>query len=87
MFIGPGDLSADLGYLGKLTHPDMTAVIDDTINRIKAAGSIPGILINDEALAKRYIEAGCLFTAVGGDVGILARGAEQLAQRFKTAKP
>ena len=87
VFIGPGDLSADLGYLGKLTHPDMTAVIDDTIKRIKAAGSIPGILINDEALAKRYIEAGCLFTAVGGDVGILARGAEQLAQRFKTAKP
>ena len=87
VFIGPGDLSADLGYLGKLTHPDMTAVIDDTIERIKAAGSIPGILINDEALAKRYIEAGCLFTAVGGDVGILARGAEQLAQRFKTAKP
>jgi 4-hydroxy-2-oxoheptanedioate aldolase len=87
VFIGPGDLSADLGYLGKLTHPDMTAVIDDTIHRIKAAGSIPGILINDEALAKRYIEAGCLFTAVGGDVGILARGAEQLAQRFKTAKP
>jgi 4-hydroxy-2-oxoheptanedioate aldolase len=87
VFIGPGDLSADLGYLGKLTHPDMTAVIDDTIHRIKAAGSIPGILINDEALAKRYIEAGCLFTAVGGDVGILARGAEQLAQRFKTATP
>ena len=87
VFIGPGDLSADLGYLGKLTHPDMTAVIDDTIDRIKAAGSIPGILINDEALAKRYIEAGCLFTAVGGDVGILARGAEQLAQRFKTATP
>jgi 4-hydroxy-2-oxoheptanedioate aldolase len=87
VFIGPGDLSADLGYLGQLTHPEMTAVIDDTIGRIKAAGSIPGILINDEALARRYIDAGCLFTAVGGDVGILARGAEQLALRFKTAKP
>jgi 4-hydroxy-2-oxoheptanedioate aldolase len=87
VFIGPGDLSADLGYLGSLTHPDVTAVIDDTIARIKAAGSIPGILINDEALARRYIDAGCLYTAVGGDVALLARGAEALARRFKTAQP
>ena len=87
VFIGPGDLSADLGYLGDLFHPEVTAVIDDTIRRIKAAGNIPGILINDEALARRYIEAGCLYTAVGGDVAILARGAEQLARRFKTAAP
>ena len=87
VFIGPGDLSADLGYLGSLTHPDVTAVIDDTIARIKAAGSIPGILINDEALARRYIDAGCLYTAVGGDVALLARGAEALARRFKTGLP
>ena len=87
VFIGPGDLSADLGYLGSLTHPDVTAVIDDTIARIKAAGSIPGILINDEALARRYIDAGCLYTAVGGDVALLARGAEALARRFKSAAP
>jgi 4-hydroxy-2-oxoheptanedioate aldolase len=87
VFIGPGDLSADLGYLGDLVHPEVTAVIDDTIARIKAAGSIAGILIGDEALARRYIAAGCLFTAVGGDVALLARGAEALARRFKTAAP
>jgi 4-hydroxy-2-oxoheptanedioate aldolase len=87
VFIGPGDLSADLGYLGDLFNPDVTAVIDDTIARIKAAGNIPGILINDEKLARRYIDAGCLYTAVGGDVAILARGAEQLARRFKNAAP
>ena len=87
VFIGPGDLSADLGYLGDLFNPDVTAVIDDAIARIKAAGSIPGILIGDEALARHYIDAGCLYTAVGGDVAILARGAEQLARRFKPALP
>jgi 4-hydroxy-2-oxoheptanedioate aldolase len=85
VFIGPGDLSADLGHLGSPGHPDVQAAIEDTIRRIKAAGSIPGILTNDEALARRYIGLGCLFTAVGGDIAILARGAEQLAVRFKTA--
>jgi 4-hydroxy-2-oxoheptanedioate aldolase len=41
-----------------------------------------GILTSDEALARRYIELGCSFTAVGSDVGILARGAEALAAKF-----
>lgn len=85
VFIGPGDLSADLGYLGNLGHPDVQAIIEDAIGRIKAAGNIPGILIGDEALAHRYIDLGCLFTAVGADISILARGAEQLARRFKTS--
>jgi 4-hydroxy-2-oxoheptanedioate aldolase len=83
VFIGPGDLSADLGFLGSPGHPEVRAVVEDTIGRIKAAGSIPGILTGDEAHARRYIELGCLFTAVGADVSILARGAEQLAARFK----
>lgn len=83
VFIGPGDLSADMGYLANIAHPEVQKVIAETIGRIKAAGNIPGILLVDEALARRYLEMGCLFTAVGSDIGILARGAEQLAQRFK----
>lgn len=87
VFIGPGDLSADLGHLGNPGHPDVQAVIEDAIGRVKAAGSIPGILTGDEALARRYIELGSVFTAVGADIGILARGAEQLALRFTSSKP
>lgn len=83
VLIGPGDLSADIGHLADLTHPEVVTVIEEAIGRITAAGSIPGILMGDEALARRYIELGCLFTAVGSDVAMLARGAEQLARRFK----
>jgi 4-hydroxy-2-oxoheptanedioate aldolase len=84
LFIGPGDLAADLGHVGNVGHPEVQAVIEDAIRRIKAAGSVAGILTGDEALARRYIELGCLFVGVGGDIAILARGAEQLALRFKT---
>jgi 4-hydroxy-2-oxoheptanedioate aldolase len=59
-------------------------VIKTAIKRITAAGSIPGILTPDETLARDYIAAGCMFTAVGSDSGLLARGSEQIAQRFKT---
>ena len=42
-----------------------------------------GILTPDETLARRFIELGCSFTAVGSDLGLLARGSEQLAAKFK----
>lgn len=33
--------------------------------------------------AKRFIQWGHTFVAVGADLGLLARGADALAQRFK----
>jgi 4-hydroxy-2-oxoheptanedioate aldolase len=83
VFIGPGDLSAGLGYLGDQGNPEFRSIVEDAMRRIKACGKAPGILTGDEALARRCIELGCLFTAVGADSGILARGSEQLAAKFK----
>jgi 4-hydroxy-2-oxoheptanedioate aldolase len=83
VFVGPGDLSADMGHLGDLKHPDVLAAIEDAIGRIRACGKAAGILTADDALARRYVELGCAFTAVGSDLGILARGAERLAARFR----
>ncbi len=83
VFIGPGDLSAALGHLGNPGHPDVLAVIEETIARIRACGRPAGILTGDDKLIRRYLELGCAFVAVGTDVGILARGSEQLAARYK----
>ena len=83
IFIGPGDLSAAMGHVGNAKHPDVLAAIEDAIRRILACGKAVGILTGDEALARHYIALGCTFTAVGSDVGILARGAENLAAKFK----
>ena len=83
VFIGPGDLSAGLGYLGQTSHPDVRKIIEDAIGRIRAAGKAPGVLTAIEEEARAYIDAGCLFTAVGSDAGLLARGSEKIAQSFK----
>lgn len=72
VFIGPGDLAADMGHVGHPAHADVQTAIEGAIARIQGAGSIAGILTNDERLARRYIELGCLFVAVGSDVGLLA---------------
>ena len=84
VFIGPGDLSAGLGYLGQTSHPDVRKIIEDAIGRIRAAGKAPGVLTAIEEEARAYIDAGCLFTAVGSDSGLLARGSEKIARTFKS---
>ncbi len=82
VFIGPADLSADMGYAGNPQHPEVQAAIEQAIVQIREAGKAPGILIANEQLAKRYLELGALFVAVGVDTTLLARAAEALAARF-----
>ncbi|MCW5652870.1 aldolase/citrate lyase family protein [Hydrogenophaga sp.] len=84
VFIGPGDLSAALGHLGNPRHPEVLAAIDDAIARIRACGKAAGILTGDEALARHYLEQGCLFVAVGADQNLLRDSAQALCARFKT---
>jgi 4-hydroxy-2-oxoheptanedioate aldolase len=85
IFIGPADYHASLGYPGETANSAVLPKIDDAIRRIRAAGKAPGILTPDEKLARRYLELGALFVAVGADVGLLARGSEALAAKFKSA--
>jgi 4-hydroxy-2-oxoheptanedioate aldolase len=87
VFVGPGDLSAALGYLGQPAHPEVVKVIDDTIRRIKTCGVAPGVLTGDTKLAQHYIEQGCQFTAVGSDIGVLVSGAKQLVRQFREQNP
>lgn len=84
VFIGPADLHASLGYPGETAHPKVKPLIDEAIRRIRAARKAPGILTPNEADARHWLECGALFVAVGADVGILARGAEALAAKFKS---
>lgn len=84
VFIGPSDLAAALGHLGDPAHERVQSAIEHAIGRIRHAGKAAGILIADEALARRYLALGATFVAVGTDVTILARGAEALAAKFKS---
>jgi len=84
VFIGPADLHASLGYPGEIANPKVKPLIDEAIRRIRKCGRAPGILTPSEAAARHWLECGALFVAVGADVGILARGAESLAAKFKS---
>ncbi len=83
VFFGPADLSASMGYRGQPGHPAVQEAILDGIATVRAAGKAPGILTADPALARRYLEAGALFVAVGVDTTLLVQAATRLAQSFK----
>lgn len=85
VFIGPSDLSAAMGHVGKPGHPEVQAAIEDAIARILKAGKAPGILTADRSLAERYLALGALFVAVGLDTQLLVKHTSELAAHFKAS--
>jgi 4-hydroxy-2-oxoheptanedioate aldolase len=83
VFIGPADLSASMGHLGQLQHPQTQAALQDAARRLGRLGKAAGVLTTVEADARRYIEWGYNFVAVGIDTGLLAGGADALVKSFK----
>ena len=83
IFIGPADLAASLGHPCAAGHPEVVAAVEDAITRIVALGKPAGILTPDPEFARRCVDLGTTFTAVGVDVGILARTSEKLAASFR----
>ena len=83
IFIGPSDLAADFGHLGNPKHPKCRPP-----SRMPPSASAPRANPRASSRAtptkpKPLFELGFNFTAVGSDVGILARNAEALAARFR----
>lgn len=76
LFVGPSDLAAALGHLGNPNHPEVQAAMAEVFAAAAAAGKTAGILAPVEADARRYLEQGVNFVAVGSDLGAF-RGATQ----------
>ncbi len=75
VFVGPADLAATMGHLGRIAHPDVMAAVHDAIGRIVAAGKPAGFLSANAEIARRALEAGATFVAVDVDAALLRRAA------------
>ena len=78
VFIGPSDLAASMGHLGRPGHPEVQAALKDAAARIAATGKAPGILATSAADARRYVDWGYRFVAAGVDIGVLMAGAKTM---------
>lgn len=82
IFIGPADLAASMGHRGNPGHPEVQAAIESAMATIIASGKAAGTLTSDPKLAKRYLELGCTFVAVGVDILMFANSARALRAQF-----
>jgi 2-dehydro-3-deoxyglucarate aldolase len=83
LFIGPSDLSAAYGVMLQPTLPEVQAAMQKILEGARQHGKACGILAPVEADARRYLEMGMTFVAVGGDSGVFRNATQQLAQKFK----
>lgn len=82
IFIGPGDLSTTMGHIGNPLHPEVQAAMQKVFASAKAHGKPVGILAPVEADARRYIEMGASFVAVGSDLGVFRNATQALRDKF-----
>ena len=82
LFIGPSDLAAAYGHLGNPSHPEIQSAMQTVFERARAQGKPIGILAPAEADARRYIEMGASFVAVGSDLGVFRGATQALRDKF-----
>jgi 2-dehydro-3-deoxyglucarate aldolase/4-hydroxy-2-oxoheptanedioate aldolase len=82
LFVGPRDLSTDLGCPGRFDHPDFEQALDQVLTAAKNAGVAAGILAADARQAAAYSALGFRFVGVGSDASLLARAATDAVQHL-----
>lgn len=82
LFVGPQDLAAAMGHLGNPSHPEVQAAMKHIIERARAGGKPAGTLAPVEADARRFMEWGATFVAVGSDLGLFRGATQALRDKF-----
>ncbi|MDZ7893183.1 MAG: 2-dehydro-3-deoxyglucarate aldolase [Rhodoferax sp.] len=82
IFVGPSDLAAGYGHLGNANHPEVQEAIASVFAQAKAQGKPTGILAPVEADARRYMDMGATFVAVGSDLGLFRNATQALRDRY-----
>ena len=75
LFLGPGDLSAAMGHMGDIGHPEVQAKIEEAAKAARAAGKPIGIVGPNPEMVQRFIGYGYNFTAISSDIGMMTRQA------------
>lgn len=82
LFVGPGDLSTNMGAMGNPGAKHVQEAISSVRKAAALAGRASGILAPVKADADRYLADGFTMVAVGSDLGLLARGSDALVASF-----
>ena len=74
LFIGPADLSHDLGIPGEFANARFIGALDRVATAASAHGKAAGILLQDASEVPAYLARGYRFLGIGSDYGQIAEG-------------
>ncbi len=83
LFVGPLDLSGQMGHLGEPTHPAVMALMAEAAERARAVGRPIGTIGGTPEVVTRYRAAGFDYVAISSDLGLLMRGAQAAVQALR----
>ena len=86
LFIGPADLSMEMGIFGQFDNPIFLEAVDKIVNVATKAGKVTGILFFNPDDYKKYHNMGIKFIACGADATFVAEGARNMAKKLKAGK-
>lgn len=73
LFIGPGDLSGAMGYVGDLLNPAVLKVMAQSVQRCHALGKPVGTVGGTTEAVAMYRKAGFDYIGVASDLGLMMR--------------
>lgn len=80
LFVGPGDLSAAMGHIGDMGHPDVQTALARAARECAALGKPVGIVGPNPEMVARFLDYGYSFAAVSSDIALMTgRATEWLA--------
>jgi 2-dehydro-3-deoxyglucarate aldolase/4-hydroxy-2-oxoheptanedioate aldolase len=71
LFLGPGDLSADMGRLGDIAHTEVQRMIARAAELARGAGKPIGIVGPNPDMVRRFLAYGYSYVAVGSDLSMM----------------
>jgi len=84
LFVGPTDLSANMGHGGEPLHPQVLDLMRQAATRAHAAGKAIGTLGGTPEVVAQYRASGFDFVALSSDLGLLMRGAQTALAALRT---
>ena len=84
VFIGPYDLSASMGKMGNLTHPDVRNAIATIAEYCRNAGRCVGIFVDTAENAAAFLRQGFTLIAISTDGLYMALGAKKTLNSLKS---
>lgn len=83
VFFGPADLAASMGLPGQSGHPQVLQAMLDGFRQVREAGKAAGGIAPDPATARRLLDGGASFVAVGLDTSMLVQAARERLKLFR----